>query len=340
MQYRPDTVRPAQRLRGMKSSHVMLNASRRHFPGHLRNRRGATAIEYSVVIALALFVAVLGIEGLGLRTRHTLESTVNGLAGGSGKVAAASTPTRETTPHAPGSDQPTIITASTSFRYPGLLFASASILVGTAGGFITLRRRRRRPVQAAEVDKPEEIDQAAIFAKRHAILRILSDDVGILLDSRMDVKHLMSRKLSTIGPRATAGEVRQRMAKEKIRHLLVCEKSGKLVGVISDRDLRNRDASTASDLMTADPLSIAPDSPVSPAITLLIQRRISCLPVVDNERLVGVLTTTDLMMALQCALHALQKVAAEIADVHSQGDSPQPPECEATTASATPELVA
>lgn len=62
---------------------------------------------------------------------------------------------------------------------------------------------------------------------------------------------------------------------------------------------------------------------VSPAITLLVRRRISSLPVVAGEELVGVLTTTDLMMALQCALHALQKVSTEIAAAHAQREQAQ-----------------
>lgn len=290
------------------------------------------------MIALVLGGIVLGIEGLSLRTRHSLENTVGGLSGGPTELAATKTSHPEAAPRTASQPVPAIIATSAPFRYSGLLFASASMLIGTVGGLLTLRRKRTRPGRVATTAVPVEIDQEAIFAKRHAILRILSDDVGILLDSRMDVKHLMSRKLSTIGLRASADEVRKRMANEKIRHLLVCESSGELMGVISDRDLRNREASTAGDLMTADPLRIAPDSPVSPAITLLIQRRISCLPVVEDDRLVGVLTTTDLMMALQCALHALQKVAAEIADAHSQ-DNPEPtPKHAPTIAAPAPQL--
>ena len=88
----------------------------------------------------------------------------------------------------------------------------------------------------------------------------------------------------------------------------------KLVGIISDRDLAKTNAKTAADLMTADPLSVEPDTLINPAITLLVQKRISCLPVVKNQHLMGVLTTTDLMMALQCTLQVLNKVAVQITD--------------------------
>ncbi len=52
------------------------------------------------------------------------------------------------------------------------------------------------------------------------------------------------------------------------------------------------------------------EKPKPRAVTPLLKRRISCLPVCKGRRVVGVVTTTDLIMALQCALQILQKMAA------------------------------
>jgi len=49
-------------------------------------------------------------------------------------------------------------------------------------------------------------------------------------------------------------------------------------------------------------LTATPDTPLNPAITFLLNENISCLPVVDDGRLCGVLTTTDLVLTLQCTL--------------------------------------
>ena len=60
---------------------------------------------------------------------------------------------------------------------------------------------------------------------------------------------------------------------------------------------------------------------MSPAITLMLDRHISCLPVVKDGVLVGVLTSTDLMMALQCTLKILGQLAAELKHADTQASS-------------------
>ncbi len=64
--------------------------------------------------------------------------------------------------------------------------------------------------------------------------------------------------------------------------------------------------------MTSDPHTVSADSLVSPAMTTLMNWRISCLPVVDDDKVLGVITTTDLMMALQVTLQMMQKVAKQV----------------------------
>ena len=93
------------------------------------------------------------------------------------------------------------------------------------------------------------------------------------------------------------------LVREKgLRHLLVCDSDKKLLGVISDRDLCSKRTGTARDLMSARLSTTTPETPINQAITCMIQERISCLPVVENDRLCGLITTTDLMLAL--AMHA------------------------------------
>jgi acetoin utilization protein AcuB len=144
-----------------------------------------------------------------------------------------------------------------------------------------------------------------LFAKRQQILALLSKDIQALFDGRMTVRHLMSTDLTTVSPSTPAATARELMRDNNVRHLLVLQ-DRKLLGVISDRDLSKPGAKTARQLMTPEPITVTPASIINPAVTLMMRRRISCLPVLEGDALVGLFTTTDLMMALQCALMALQ----------------------------------
>jgi CBS domain-containing protein len=97
----------------------------------------------------------------------------------------------------------------------------------------------------------------------------------------------------------------------RVRHLPVV-RCGRLVGVVSQRDLFHASLSNViglprsdqevflegvkiGEVMSAPPISISPDSLVRDAAALMAERKIGCLPVVDNEKVIGILTETDLL---------------------------------------------
>jgi CBS domain-containing protein len=115
----------------------------------------------------------------------------------------------------------------------------------------------------------------------------------------------MSDTVKAIAADVSAEEVAKMMAENKIRHLMVA-KNHRVLGIISDRDFR-RDGMTAADMMTVDPVTVDISTPMMMAITIFLKRRISCLPVVEDGKLCGILTTTDLMMGLQANLQLMCK---------------------------------
>jgi CBS domain-containing protein/Flp pilus assembly pilin Flp len=178
------------------------------------------------------------------------------------------------------------------------------------------RLRRRQPatidlLDPSRADEPslENRANSALFGKRQAILQAVVGNMQSLQDGGLEARHLMSRNSATVSPSAPLAACQKMMAEHRYRHLLVCDESGALLGVISDRDLARARTGRAEDIMTAQPLTVRPSDKICPAITMLLQRRISCLPVVEEGRLLGVLTTTDLLLALQCALQAIDKSA-------------------------------
>ena len=152
-----------------------------------------------------------------------------------------------------------------------------------------------------------------VFNKRRQIFKLLSIDLPALTRGRMCALHLMTDKLITVLPTCSANEVRNLFPHQFIRHVLVCTAAGKLVGIISNRDLANSSAKTAKELMTPRPITIEPDCLIEIAVTRMMENHISCLPVVKDEEVCGVLTSADLMIALQCALSVFEQVASEFA---------------------------
>jgi CBS domain-containing protein len=91
------------------------------------------------------------------------------------------------------------------------------------------------------------------------------------------------------------------MQAQRIKHLPVIERK-RVLGVISDRDVRqhaaNLDDTLVESVMTADPVTVSPDTSIEEAASLMLLKDIGCLPVTEHGGLVGIITTTDLLRAL------------------------------------------
>ena len=120
----------------------------------------------------------------------------------------------------------------------------------------------------------------------------------------MRLGEIMQTGVKVASPEEAAETAFQRMRLQRVRHLVVVDKSGEIVGVLSDRDLgagrgealrRNR---RVADLMTRRPITVSPDTSVRQAANLLRGHNIGCIPIVDAGRLVGIVTTSDLLVLI------------------------------------------
>jgi acetoin utilization protein AcuB len=128
----------------------------------------------------------------------------------------------------------------------------------------------------------------------------------------MKVKKRMAKKLVTIGRHATVSDAITLMKKHSIRHLPVVEE-GALVGWITEGDIRQAylasliEQVSIGDIMINDPLTISPEANLEEAAEILFRHGIGGLPVVDNNRLVGVITVADIMAAFIEVMGILQE---------------------------------
>jgi acetoin utilization protein AcuB len=132
----------------------------------------------------------------------------------------------------------------------------------------------------------------------------------------MSVKKIMNPNPVVVGMEDTLARMRELFDEHHFHHLLVTER-GLLRGIVSDRDVlkalspyvgtpaeQTRDTSTlfrrAHQVMTRDPITVAPEASLADAISLFNQHRISCLPVVNQSlQPLGVVSWRDILKAME-----------------------------------------
>ncbi len=128
----------------------------------------------------------------------------------------------------------------------------------------------------------------------------------------MFVRDRMSSPAVTVTPDTPFPEAMQLLRERKFRRLPVVDKDGKIVGIVSERDLLYASPSPASSLsiwemnyllaqlkieeiMTKKVITTTPDTPIEEAAHLMVTNKVGGLPVVDEEnKVVGVITETDI----------------------------------------------
>lgn len=126
---------------------------------------------------------------------------------------------------------------------------------------------------------------------------------------------IMNRNLITVDKEASLRQARRVLDQHRMRHLLVTE-AKRLVGVVTDRDLRTAATSSKSPLTTSEReefmdalkvkevmkrrlITAAPDTTVAEAAKAMVREKVGCLPVVnDGNVLVGIVTESDLLEVL------------------------------------------
>jgi CBS domain-containing protein len=128
----------------------------------------------------------------------------------------------------------------------------------------------------------------------------------------MKIEQLMTRDVITIPRDAYTSRAELEMKLSQVRHLVVVDREGRLVGIVSQRDLvragerAHRTQLQIGEIMHGVPITVRPDGDAAEAAALLINKKIGCLPVVDAlDRIVGIVTETDFLNIAFQALSGL-----------------------------------
>jgi acetoin utilization protein AcuB len=119
----------------------------------------------------------------------------------------------------------------------------------------------------------------------------------------MIVSHCMTSELVTIGMEASIQEALAVMKRHSIRHLPVVDSEKTLLGWVTDADLRGvliasmLEELTLEDVMVRKPYTAHPDMPLDEAAQIILEKRIGGMPVVAEDKLVGIITVADILSA-------------------------------------------
>jgi CBS domain-containing protein/gamma-glutamyl:cysteine ligase YbdK (ATP-grasp superfamily) len=121
------------------------------------------------------------------------------------------------------------------------------------------------------------------------------------IDNYQTVEQFMSKDLFTVRPEDVLDLAANLMNWKHVRHVPVEDDAGNLVGIISHRDLlkifaeKSKDEIIVRDVMKTNLLTIAPETSSLEALNLMRENNIGCLPIVKNEKLVGLITAYDFL---------------------------------------------
>lgn len=123
----------------------------------------------------------------------------------------------------------------------------------------------------------------------------------------LTVSDLMTTQLITVNASEPIKEARAEMDIGVVRHLPVVDDRGRLVGVVSDRDLlASKRGHRIADVMTRDVITTRPDAPAAEAASVMLDHKISSVLVVNEDQLlVGMITQTDYLELARRALLGL-----------------------------------
>jgi len=149
----------------------------------------------------------------------------------------------------------------------------------------------------------------------------------------MDVNDVMTRNVITIKENQSREQAARLLARHRISGLPVVNNDGNIVGVVTEYDVIAKEGQSVGDIMTRGVISVTPDTELDTASHILVHERIRRLPVLDQGRLVGIVSRSDVVRIV--AQRWLCPVCGEVA--FGERSPEQCPRCGASEIAATTE---
>jgi CBS domain-containing protein len=151
----------------------------------------------------------------------------------------------------------------------------------------------------------------------------------------MKDKEIMTTSVLSVPNDATIEDAARLMARQRISGLPVVNADGALVGLVTEYDLISKSGQTVADIMSGSVISVSPDTEVEEVSHLLTNRRIRRVPVLQGDKLVGIVSRSDLVRQI-----AMRWVCPICGEVLRGPEAPeQCPRCHAPKSAYTHEMM-
>lgn len=143
----------------------------------------------------------------------------------------------------------------------------------------------------------------------------------------MQIKDVMTRKVVSIAPEESVSVAARSLSRNNIGSLPVCTGDGRLRGVVTDRDIvlrsvaANEDAGQQAvrEIMTRRLITVAPEDSLEQAAGLMAKEQVRRLPVVSAGKLVGMVSTKDLLQAPGMTMEAVRALEGISSNIRGMG---------------------
>jgi CBS domain-containing protein len=119
----------------------------------------------------------------------------------------------------------------------------------------------------------------------------------------MIAKDIMTKDVIAVSPAASVKELAKTLVRQQISGAPVMNKKGQIVGIVSEADIVANKGKQVKDIMSKKVSSIAEDTPVEEIAALMTAHKISRLPVMRGQKLVGLVSRADIVGAIAAGKH-------------------------------------
>ena len=186
-----------------------------------------------------------------------------------------------------------------------------SLAIALAWLVLRERQRKMRSPRRLSTDCADSVSNR-VAMKRQRTCRRLYNNTAMLMTGDIEIRQIMTRTPETMRPGDTIERARQMFEKQAADYLVVSKPNGTLVGLLSRYYIARTKAKRVSDAMLPRPFYVSMDTMLSPTVTQMLNEGVSCVAVVENHRVIGIVTTQDIQLTFQAVLHVLAKKSNEI----------------------------